>query len=61
MAATTTLNITFLSGNLVGQTADVSITEAENLVATGFARLTTPGVPAADPDAVFTPGPTLDK
>ncbi len=60
MPAAGFLNVTFLSGSGTGQTADVPITVAEDLVATGYAKLTTPGEPGADPDPVFVDTPALD-
>jgi len=60
MSAPGFLNVTFLSGLATGTTADVTITDAESLVACGYARLTTPGLPLTDPDPVFITAPAPD-
>ena len=61
MTALGFLNVTYLSGLLTGQTADVPVSVAETLVATGEAKLTAAGEPAGDPDPVFVEAPALDK
>jgi hypothetical protein len=61
MAAQGVLTVTYLSGLQTGVSEAVPISVAESLCMMGTAKLTTPGLPAGDPDPVFLPGPTLDK
>lgn len=61
MTAAGFLNVTFLSGSGTGQTADVPIAVAEDLMAVGYAKVTAAGEPAGDPDPVFVEVPALDK